>query len=49
MLTWVEAIRERYRLNAARLEAWEETLPLDQQPLAFPERPQALEMPLVKG
>ena len=46
MFTWVEAIRELYRLNAARLEAWDETLPLDQQPLAFPERHQALEMKL---
>ena len=26
------------RLNAARLEAWDETLPLEQQPAAFVER-----------
>jgi transposase len=42
MFTWVEAIRELYRLNKARLETWDETLPLDQQPLAFTEYHQAL-------
>jgi transposase len=35
MFTWVEDIRELYRLNQARLEPWDETVPLDQQPLAF--------------
>jgi len=42
MFTWVEDIRELYRLNAARLEAWDETVPLALQPLAFIERHQAL-------
>jgi transposase len=42
MCTWVEDIRELYRLNQARLEVWDETVPLAQQPLAFPECPQAL-------
>jgi transposase len=42
MFTWVEDIRELYRLNKARLEAWDETLPLAQQPLAFTEYHQAL-------
>jgi transposase len=46
MFTWVEDIRELYRLNAARLEAWDETLPLDRQPLAFTDRHQALETKL---
>jgi transposase len=42
MFTWVEAIRELYRLNKARLEAWDETLSLAHQPLAFTEYHQAL-------
>jgi transposase len=42
MFTWVEDIRELYRLNAARLEAWDETVPLALQLLAFTERHQAL-------
>jgi len=42
MFTWVEDIRDLYRLNQARLEAWDETLPLAQQPLAFTEYHQAL-------
>lgn len=46
MFTWVDDIRELYRLNAARLEAWDETLPLDRQPLAFTDRHQALETKL---
>src|SRR5712671_63470 len=46
MFTWVEDIRELYRLNAVRLEAWDETLPLDLQPLDFSERHQALETKL---
>src|SRR5438270_3675963 len=37
MFTWVEDIRDLYRLNKARLEVWNETLPLDQQPAAFAE------------
>src|SRR5713101_1822887 len=46
MFTWVEDIRELSRLNAVRLEAWDETLPLDLQPLDFSERHQALETKL---
>jgi len=46
MFTWVDDIRELYRLNAVRLEAWDETLPLDLQPLDFSERHQALETKL---
>jgi transposase len=42
MFTWVEDIRELYRLNQARLEPWDETLSLDPQPLAFTECHQAL-------
>jgi transposase len=42
MFTWVEAIRELYRLNKARLEAWDETFSFAHQPLAFPEYHQAL-------
>src|SRR5712692_7895846 len=37
MFTWVDDIRDLYRLNKARLEVWDETLPLDQQPAAFAE------------
>src|SRR5438309_10517510 len=46
MFTWVEDIRELYRLNAARLEAWDETLRLEQQPSAFVERHRDLETQL---
>lgn len=35
MLTWVDDIRELYRLNAARLKVWDEQLPLDQQASVF--------------
>lgn len=35
MFTWVDDIRDLYRLNAARLKAWDERLPLDQQASAF--------------
>jgi transposase len=38
MFTWVDDIRELYRLNAARLNEWDERLPLDQQSSAFDER-----------
>ena len=48
MFIWVEAIRELYRLNTARLEAWDKTLPLALQPLDFTERHQALETKLSK-
>jgi transposase len=37
MWAWVNDIRTLYRLNTARLEAWDDTLPLDQQPAAFVE------------
>src|SRR5216683_2799948 len=37
MFTWVDDIRDLYRLKKARLEVWDETLPLDQQPAAFAE------------
>jgi transposase len=46
MFAWVDDIREFYRLHAARLEVWEETLPLDQQPAAFAERQRDLETQL---
>jgi len=42
MVVWSEDIRELYRLNAARLEVWDETLPLALQSSAFAERHQAL-------
>jgi transposase len=35
MWSWVNDIRTLYHLNGARLKAWDDTLPLDQQPLAF--------------
>jgi transposase len=37
MFVWIEDIRELYRLNKARLEVWDETLPLDHQSSAFAE------------
>jgi transposase len=37
MWAWVNDIRILYRLNTARLEAWDDTLPLEQQPSAFVE------------
>src|SRR5256714_4345278 len=46
MFTWVEDIRELYRLNAVRLEAWDETLPLDQQSSAFAQGQRDLETQL---
>jgi len=46
MFTWVDDIRALYRLNAARLEAWDETLRLEQQPAAFVERHRDLETQL---
>jgi transposase len=46
MFGWVEDIRELYRLNTARLEAWDETLRLEQQPAAFVERHRDLETQL---
>jgi len=38
MWTWIDAIRDLYRVNAARLAAWDDTVPLEQQPAAFVER-----------
>jgi transposase len=38
MWAWVEDIGALYRRNAARLEVWDDTLPLAQQPAAFVER-----------
>src|SRR5215472_14783742 len=46
MFGWVEDIRALYRLNAARLEAWDATLRLEQQPAAFVERHRDLETQL---
>src|SRR2546428_11264862 len=46
MCTWVEDIRELYRLNAARLEVWDEALPPPQQPPAFVECHRDLESKL---
>jgi transposase len=42
MFTWVDDIRELYRLNKARLKEWDEGLPLDHQSSAFAERQCAL-------
>jgi transposase len=38
MWAWIDDSRDLYRVNAARLEAWDDTLPLDQHPAAFVER-----------
>ena len=46
MFAWVEDIRDLYRLNAARLEVWDETLPLDQQSSVFAECHRDLETKL---
>ena len=43
MFAWVDDIRVLYRLNAARLEVWDETVRLEQQPAAFVERHRDLE------
>src|SRR5918995_1375120 len=43
MFTWVDDIRELYRLNAARLKEWDKQLPLDQQSSAFADRQHDLE------
>jgi transposase len=37
MFVWIEDIRKLYRLNKARLEVWDATLPLDRQSAAFAE------------
>jgi transposase len=46
MFTWVEDIRELYRLNTARLKEWDKQLPLDHQSSAFAERQRNLETKL---
>ena len=46
MFTWVDDIRELYRLNAARLKEWDKQLPLDRQSSAFAERQCDLETKL---
>jgi transposase len=46
MFAWVDDIRALYRLNAARLEVWDESLRLDQQPPAFVECQRDLESQL---
>src|SRR5439155_6645679 len=43
MFAWVDDIRALYCLNQARLEGWDETVPLDQQSAAFAERHRDLE------
>lgn len=42
MFSWVEVIAELYRLNAQRLEVWEQSRPLAEQSPAFTARHQAL-------
>src|SRR5215470_9512339 len=46
MFAWVDDIGALYRLNQARLEVWDETVPFTQQPLAFVERHRELETQL---
>src|SRR5713101_4575501 len=46
MFTWVDDIRELYRLNAVRLEQWDTGLPLDQQLSAFAQGQRDLETQL---
>jgi len=46
MFTWVDDIRELYRLNAARLEQWDEQLPLGQQSSVFAQAQRDLETKL---
>jgi transposase len=46
MFAWVDDIGALYRLNQARLEVWDETLPFTQQPSTFVERHRALETQL---
>ena len=43
MFAWVDDIRALYRLHAARLEVWDETVRLEQQPATFVERHRDLE------
>ena len=46
MFAWVDDIGILYRLNKARLEVWDETVPFMQQPSAFVERHRELETKL---
>jgi transposase len=46
MFAWVDDIGVLYRLNQARLEVWDESLPFTQQPSAFVERHRELETKL---
>ena len=46
MFAWVDDIGVLYRLNKARLEVWDETVPFTQQPSAFVERHRELETKL---
>jgi transposase len=46
MFAWVDDIGTLYRLNQARLEVWDETVPFTQQPAAFVERHRELETQL---
>jgi transposase len=48
MFTWVDDIRELYRLNAARLEQWDEQLPLGQQSSVFAQAQRDLETKLTQ-
>jgi transposase len=41
-VAWVADIRELYRLNTARVEVWDDTVPVEEQPPAFGERQRAL-------
>jgi len=43
MGAWVNDLRTRSGVNAARLEAWDDTVPLDQHPAAFGAHQRALE------
>jgi transposase len=46
MFTWVDDIRELYRLNAARLAQWDTGLPLEHQSSAFAQGQRDLETQL---
>ena len=48
MFTWVEMIGELYRLNAQRLELWDETCAFERQSTAFMERHQALQQAIAQ-
>jgi hypothetical protein len=43
MFAWVDDMRTLYRLQTARLEGWDETMPRAQQSAAFAERHRDLE------